>query len=129
MTGVLSAGELATIRRRPYGPLFARAAEVVRRRLSAARSLTTRSGRPGAPATVRGDATVEDSLKNLKQVRAMVVAMADSAATIVERDQRYRGRLQGTTDRFHTVSRMPNVNAMQAAVTESAAEMNASWKR
>lgn len=58
-----------------------------------------------------------------KEVREIMIAVADAAASAAERDQRYAGRFKELTTNLQSIARLEDLSSVRRSLVESAAEL------
>ncbi|HTA47302.1 MAG TPA: GGDEF domain-containing protein [Bryobacteraceae bacterium] len=58
-----------------------------------------------------------------REVRELMIAVADAAASSTERDQRYAGRFKDLTGQLHSIAKLEDLTSVRRSLVESAAEL------
>ena len=58
-----------------------------------------------------------------KEVRELMIAVADAAASSIERDQRYAGRFKELTGQLQSIAKLEDLTSVRRSLVESAAEL------
>lgn len=69
------------------------------------------------------ESAAQASKDSAREVREMMIAMAEAAEAIGERDQRYSSQLSGLTTKLQSIARLEDLSSIRRSVVESATEL------